>query len=241
MLLARHATGRSEIIALRHAYSGRASWPLNITAQAPWRRIASSVPYIKHAHNALLLPLRLRARPIPRCDLRCAQDLEELIQTTTNGEVAAFMAEPIQGVGGFVTPPKEYFQEVLRIVRKYGGLFICDEVQTGFGRTGKDWCGIEHWGVEPDIMTFAKGIANGLPIGATIATPEVADSSQGALDLHLRRQPGELHAAALATIELIEDERSACATPTVWAGACATGSRRCRRSTRASATCGAWG
>ena len=89
------------------------------------------------------------------------------------------MAEPIQGVGGFVTPPPEYFQIAVGIVRKYGGLFICDEVQTGFGRTGQYWFGIEHWGVEPDIMTMAKGIANGTPMGATIATPEVADKLEG--------------------------------------------------------------
>src|SRR5690606_21139240 len=115
----------------------------------------------------------------PACDIKCAQDLEELIQTETTGQPAAFLAEPIQGVGGFITPPREYFQVAVGIVRKYGGLFICDEVQTGFGRTGGKWFGIEHWGVEPDIMTFAKGIANGMPVGATIATDEVASSMKG--------------------------------------------------------------
>lgn len=79
-------------------------------------------------------------------------------------------------MGGFITPPKEYFQIAVEIIRRYGGLFISDEVQTGFGRTGGKWFGIEHWGVEPDLMTFAKGLANGAPIGATIATQEVADS-----------------------------------------------------------------
>ena len=81
------------------------------------------------------------------------------------------MAEPIQGVGGFITPPPEYFKIVFKAVKKYGGLFISDEVQTGFGRTGKNWFGIEHWEVTPDIMTCAKGMANGAPIGATI-TPK---------------------------------------------------------------------
>jgi len=117
--------------------------------------------------------------------------------------VAAFMAEPIQGVGGFVTPPKEYFQEVLRIVRKYGGLFVCDEVQTGSGRTGKTWCGIEHWDVEPDIMTFAKGLANGLPIGATIATAAVADTLTGLSISTFGGNPVSCR-GALATIEHIE-------------------------------------
>jgi 4-aminobutyrate aminotransferase-like enzyme len=202
VLLARRATGRSDIIALRHAYSGRSEVTLNITAQAPWRSIASSIPYIKHAHNAYCYRCSL-GLTYPGCDLRCAKDVEELIQTTTNGEVAAFMAEPIQGVGGFVTPPKEYFQEVLRIVRKYGGLFICDEVQTGCGRTGTTWCGIEHWGVQPDIMTFAKGLANGLPIGATVATPEVADSLTGLSIATFGGNPISCR-GALATIDYIE-------------------------------------
>jgi 4-aminobutyrate aminotransferase len=115
----------------------------------------------------------------PSCEVKCAQDLDELIQTCTTGQPAAFIAEPIQGVGGFITPPKEYFSVAVGIVKKYGGLFICDEVQTGFGRTGGKWFGIEHYGVEPDIMTFAKGIANGMPVGATIATDEVAASLTG--------------------------------------------------------------
>jgi 4-aminobutyrate aminotransferase-like enzyme len=202
VLMARRATGRSDIIALRHAYSGRSEVTLNITAHAPWRSIASSIPYIKHAHNAYCYRCAFGLE-YPGCDLRCAKDVEELIQTTTNGEVAAFMAEPIQGVGGFVTPPKEYFQEVLRIVRKYGGLFICDEVQTGLGRTGQAFCGIEHWAVQPDIMTFAKGLANGLPMGATVATPEVADSLKGLSIATFGGNPVSCR-GALATIDYVE-------------------------------------
>src|SRR5438093_587740 len=89
------------------------------------------------------------------------------------------VAERIQGAGGFITPPKEYFEIAVGIIRKYGAVFICDEVQTGWGRTGDTWCGIEHWGVEPDIMTFAKSIANGFPVGATIATEQVANAFTG--------------------------------------------------------------
>jgi len=134
--------------------------------------------------------------------------VEELIQTTTNGEIAAFMAEPIQGVGGFITAPKEYFEVVLAIVRKYGGLFICDEVQTGCGRTGKTFCGIEHWGVQPDLMTFAKGLANGLPMGATVATPTVADSYTGLSISTFGGNPVSTR-GALATIDFIESNRLA--------------------------------
>src|SRR5215813_1163492 len=95
--------------------------------------------------------------------------------TTTTGEIAAFMAEPILGVGGFIVPPPGYFERAVEITRKHGGVFIADEVQTGWGRTGDKWFGIEHWGVEPEIITSAKGMANGSPIGWTIANKEVAD------------------------------------------------------------------
>ncbi|HMQ56129.1 MAG TPA: aminotransferase class III-fold pyridoxal phosphate-dependent enzyme, partial [Anaerolineae bacterium] len=112
-----------------------------------------------------------------------------------------------QGVGGFVTPPKEYFQIAVEIIKRYGGLFICDEVQTGFGRTGGQWFGIEHWEVEPDIMTMAKGIANGLPMGNTITTPEIAQSllGRGVTISTFGGNPVST-AAALATIETMEEE-----------------------------------
>jgi 4-aminobutyrate aminotransferase-like enzyme len=203
VLFARLATGHSDIIALRHAYSGRSEVTLGITAHAPWRPMASSIPFIKHAHNPYCYRCSL-GLTYPNCDMRCARDVEELIQTTTNGEIAAFMAEPIQGVGGFITPPKEYFKVVLEITRKYGGLFICDEVQTGCGRTGKTFCGIEHWAVQPDIMTFAKGLANGLPIGATIATPAVADSFTGLSISTFGGNPVTMRGSR-ATIEYIQD------------------------------------
>lgn len=178
IMLAKIHTGKHELIALRHAYSGRSAVATTVTAHSNWRPLPAAVPGVVHGHPAYCYrcPFGLE---YPSCDIRCAHDLEELIQTVTTGQPAAFMAEPIQGVGGFVTPPKEYFQVAVGIVRKYGGLFICDEVQTGFGRTGGKWFGIEHYGVEPDIMTFAKGIANGMPVGATIAKPEVAASMTG--------------------------------------------------------------
>jgi 4-aminobutyrate aminotransferase len=136
----------------------------------------------------------------------CAKDVENLIQTGTSGQIAAFIAEPIQGVGGFITPPPEYFKIVFSAVKKYGGLFISDEVQTGFGRTGKKWFGIEHWEVTPDIMTCAKGMANGAPIGATITTKELAASFQGLTISTFGGNP-VTSVAARATIEFIEEEK----------------------------------
>jgi 4-aminobutyrate aminotransferase len=202
--LAKIYTDSQEIIALRHGYSGRSAVAMSLTGHANWRIGGTQILGIKHAHNPYCYRCAF-GLTYPNCDLRCARDIEELIQTTTSGRVAAFLAEPIQGVGGFITPPPGYFQVVAEIVRNYGGLFISDEVQTGFGRTGSKWFGIEHWDVEPDIMTCAKGIANGAPMGATISTPEVADSFQGLTISTFGGNPVSC-AAAQATIEVIEEE-----------------------------------
>src|SRR6202795_2720014 len=129
-----------------------------------------------------------------------------MILTSASGGGAAFIAEPIQGVGGFITPPKEYFEIVSGIVKKYGGLFISDEVQTGWGRTGGKWFGIEQWGVQPDIITSAKTLGNGAPIGLTIARPEVADSVKGATISTFGGNPVTT-TAAKAVIDFIEDHK----------------------------------
>jgi 4-aminobutyrate aminotransferase len=141
----------------------------------------------------------------PSCEVKCAQDIEQVIKTTTSGRVAALIAEPIQGVGGFITPPKEYFRIVTDIVRKYGGIFIADEVQTAWGRTGGKWFGIEHWGVQPDIITSAKGLGNGLPIGVTIARPEVADALKGVTISTFGGNP-VVTTTAKAVIDYIEEQ-----------------------------------
>ncbi len=207
ILTAQRYTGMQEIIALRHCYSGRSILAMSLTAHASWRISKTLVPGIHHAvaPYCYRCPFHLS---YPSCDMACARDLEELIQTQTCGKIAAFIAEPILGVGGFITPPKEYFKVAVDIVRKYGGLFIADEVQTGWGRTGNKWFGIEHFGVDPDIMTSAKGMANGLPIGWTAATPEVADSINGLTICTFGGNPVST-ATALAVIEYIEQEKLA--------------------------------
>ncbi len=204
ILLAQLYTGSNEVLALRHGYSGRSFLAMAATGHASWRLGGTQVAGIKHVANAYCYrcPFGLT---YPSCELRCARDIEEVIQTTTSGRIAAFLAEPIQGVGGFITPPPEYFSIAVEIVRRYGGLFICDEVQTGWGRTGEHWCGIEHWGVLPEIMTFAKGMANGVPIGATIATAPVADAIHGNTISTFGGNPVTM-AAARAVIEVIESE-----------------------------------
>ena len=204
VLVAQLYTRAHDVIALRHGYSGRSQLAMSLTGHYTWRLTPTTSPNIHHIPNAYCYrcPFGLT---YPSCDLKCARDLEGAIQTATSGKLAAFIAEPIQGVGGFITPPREYFKEVAGIVRKYGGLFICDEVQTGWGRTGGKMFGIEQWDVEPDIMTFAKGMANGVPVGGTITRPEIADSVKG-LSLSTFGGNPVTSAAALATIEVIESE-----------------------------------
>ncbi len=160
ILLARMSTGSFDVVALRHAYSGGSALAKAVTAHAPYRKSGVISVGISHAVNPYCYrcPLHLK---YPDCEVACAEDVENLIQTGTSGNIAAFIAEPIQGVGGFITPPKEYFKIVFKIVKKYGALFIADEVQTGWGRTGKKWFGIEQWEVIPDMITSAKGMANG--------------------------------------------------------------------------------
>jgi 4-aminobutyrate aminotransferase-like enzyme len=203
-VLAQVYTGAMEIIALRHGYSGRGTLAQALTGHSPWRAIPTQVPGIKHAPSPYCYRCPLGAK-YPECEVRCARDLEELIQTTTVGRVAGFLAEPIQGVGGFITPPPEYFEIAVEIVRRHGGVFICDEVQTGFGRTGRHMFGIEHWGVQPEIMTMAKGIANGMPIAVAIATPEIADAFQKLTISTFGGNPVSC-AAANATLDVIETE-----------------------------------
>ena len=202
ILAARMYTGKSQIIALRHAYSGRTMTAMSVTAHGTWRLGTVTDPHITHVRNPYTYRAPLGMSPEELVEL-CVQDLVETLETTTNGNVAAFMAEPIQGVGGFITPPAEYFQRIIPIIKEIGAVFIADEVQTGWGRTGNKWFGIEHWGVEPDIMTFAKGMANGSPIGCTIATPEIAEAMTGLTFSTFGGNPVTM-AATLATIEYIE-------------------------------------
>ncbi len=197
-------TGRHEIVVLRHSYSGRSATALSTMGHSTWRPLPAQIAGIVHARAPYCYrcPYKLS---YPECGLACANDIEELIMTTTTGEIAAFMAEPILGVGGFIVPPPGYFERAVEITRNHGGLFIADEVQTGWGRTGDKWFGIEHWNVEPDIITSAKGMGNGVPIGMTTATPEVADSYPGLTFSTFGGNPVSM-AAALAVIKVIEDD-----------------------------------
>jgi 4-aminobutyrate aminotransferase-like enzyme len=206
--LARLFTRNFEIVALRHGYSGRSAIGQTLTAHSTWRK-SLPVPAAGFVHA--LNPYCYRCplgKTYPSCEVACAKDVEAVIQTSTSGQIAAFFAEPIQGVGGFITPPMEYFKIVYDIVKKYGALFIADEVQTAWGRTGRRWFGIEQWGVTPDIITSAKGLANGVPVGVTMTRPEIAASFQG-LQISTFGGNPVTSVAAKATLDLIEEDHLA--------------------------------
>lgn len=204
ILAARCYTGSNEVIALRYSYHGRSAMGMAMSGIGTWRLGGTAPPGFVFAHNAYCYrcPFGLT---YPSCDVRCARDMEDLIKTTTSGRIAAFIGEPIQGVAGYITPPPEYFPIVEGIVKRYGGVFIADEVQTGWGRTGHKWFGIEQWGITPDIITSAKGFGNGAPIGLTVARPEIADALQGVTLSTFGGNPVAT-TAARAVIEFIEAE-----------------------------------
>jgi len=202
-MLAKIATGRHEVVVLRHSYSGRSATALSSVGHATWRPLPAQVAGIVHAMAPYCYRCPFGATP-DNCGAACANDIEDVIRTTTTGQIAAFMAEPILGVGGFIVPPDGYFQRAYEIARNYGGLCISDEVQTGWGRTGEKWFGIEHWDVTPDIMTSAKGMGNGVPIGWTIATSEVADKYPGLTFATFGGNPVSM-AVGLAVVKYIEE------------------------------------
>lgn len=172
-LLASLYTGNSEFISLRQGLHGRNKLGMSLTGLSFWRTDPTPVGGISFAPNAYCYRCPMNKR-YPECDLACANEIETVIKTATSGKVAAMFAEPIQGNGGMITPPPDYFKRVKEILDAYGILLIIDEVQTGFGRTGKMFA-MEHYGVEPDIMTMAKALANGTPVGAFTARAEIAD------------------------------------------------------------------
>lgn len=206
VMAARTYTGHYDILALRHGYSGNSAVGKTLTAQSAWRFESNIVPGIKHVINPYCFRCPYKMT-YPSCDVACAGDVEDVIRTCTSGRIAGMLIEPIQGVGGFITAPPEYIPRVAEIVRHYGGVMIVDEVQTGFGRTGDHWFGISHWGVEPEIMTMAKGIANGFPMGNTITIPEVADSFEGKGHMICTFGGNPVSTmASLSTIEIMEEE-----------------------------------
>jgi alanine-glyoxylate transaminase/(R)-3-amino-2-methylpropionate-pyruvate transaminase len=206
ILSAREFTGNADVIALRNGYHGGTSVPMGLTAQSTWRFKANPVHNTHHTHAGYCYrcPYGLS---YPSCDLKCAHDAAEVIQFQTSGEIACFIGEPIQGVGGAVTPPLEFFQIVYEAVRQHGGLCIADEVQGGFGRTGTHYWSHQNWGVVPDMITMAKGIGNGAPLAAMTTRDEIAQVM--ARSIHFNTFGGNPISMmqGLATLEVIDEQQ----------------------------------
>ena len=203
--VARLYTGKHEIISLQQSFHGRTWGTLSITGnQGRKKRGGPYAPGIAFAPA----PYAYRS-PWPddpeRFASHCAKTLEETIRFSTSGDVAAFIAEPVMGEGGIIVPPKNYFREVKEVLDRHGILFIADEVQSGFGRTGRMFA-IEHYGVEPDILVTAKGIANGYPIAAFTTRDEIAASFRPGDHLSTFGGNPVCCAAALANIEVFQEE-----------------------------------
>src|SRR5438132_8172321 len=205
ILSSREFTGNHDVISLRNCYHGGTQATMGLTAVGTWKFKENPSINVKHATPGYCYrcPYGLE---YTSCDVKCARDVEDLIRHETSGEVACFIAEPIQGVGGTVTPPPEYFQIVYDIVRRHGGLCIADEVQTGFGRTGTKFWGFQNWGVTPDLVTMAKGIGNGAPLGACVTRPEIAVMMQNRVHFNTFGGNPVSVTQGLATLEVIDSE-----------------------------------
>ena len=202
--LAKRYSGRREFVAIESSFHGRSFATLSVTGNSGRKK--GGGPYMAGvAYVPTPYCYRCFAETTPdKCDLLCARRVGEIMRLHLSGDVCAFIAEPVMGEGGIITPPDGYFKRVKEALDEDGVLFIADEVQSGFGRTGKMF-GIEHYGVEPDIMTMAKGIADGWPLSAFTARAEIADAFQ--VGDHLSTFGGNpvSCAAALANIEFLQN------------------------------------
>ena len=207
LLFATQHRRSSEVLAMRGSYHGGSFGTMGITGQSTWRptsRSALDVTYAMPPHHSYS-SLYGRYEKDAEFAKACADDMRDLIRTATTGHVAALIAEPVQGVGGFIELPPEYIRGVKEVLDETGILYISDEVQTAFGRTGTHFWGIEESGIEPDMITMAKGLGNGLAIGAVMGRAEIIDSMSG--KLHLATFGGNhlSTAGALANLNYILD------------------------------------
>ncbi len=176
LLLATGYRRSNQILALRNSYHGRSFSAVAITGNRSWSPSSLTPVYVIYVHNGYKLRSPFGHLGDDEFIAACVADLEDMLNVAAAGDVACMIAEPIQGVGGFVTPPDGYFAGLKSVLDREGILFISDEVQTGWGRTGENFWGYEAHGITPDILTFAKGVANGLPMGGVIARGEIMDS-----------------------------------------------------------------
>jgi len=205
-MAARHATGETMVMNLRHGYHGGTAATLSNCGHHTWRFRSQPVASVTSALEPNCYRCPFNQKP-ESCDLECAKNVETTIQTSTHGKIAALIVEPVMGVGGFITPPKAYFEEVTRIVHQYGGKYISDEVQTGAGRCGGNFLLTKELKIDADMVTMAKGLGNGAAIGGVLMRSEVAAPLAGKLYFNTFAGDPYPTMQALKTMEIIQEEK----------------------------------
>jgi alanine-glyoxylate transaminase/(R)-3-amino-2-methylpropionate-pyruvate transaminase len=203
--MARLYTGHRDVVALRNAYHGGSPSSLGLTSHSTWKFPVGGDGHVHHAVNPD--PYRSPFDGTPEeIATKSAREIREIVRYSTSGQLAAFIAEPIQGVGGATRGAGNYLREAYAVTREHGGLCIADEVQTGFGRTGEHYWGFENFGVVPDFVTMAKGIGNGAPLAAVTTRMEIARTLTQRTHVNTFGGNPVCTAAALATLDVIDAE-----------------------------------
>ena len=175
LMLATQYRGSNQVLAIRGSYHGKSHSAIGVTGQKSWSATSYSPFNVTYVHGGYKLRSPFGHLPDDEFTAACVADLTDLLDIATAGDVAAMIAEPIQGVGGFATPPDGFFGAMKEVLDEHGILFISDEVQTGWGRTGEHFWGYQAHGITPDLLTFAKGLGNGLAMAGVVARAEVMD------------------------------------------------------------------
>ena len=203
--MARLATGNTDVIALRNAYHGGSPTAMGLTSHHTWKYPVGGDGRVHHAVNPD--PYRSPFGGTPEeIASRSVEDIRDLIRYSTPGKVAAFICEPIQGVGGVTSAARNYLSEAYAVIRGHGGLCIADEVQTGFGRTGENYWGFQNFGVTPDFVTMAKGIGNGAPLAAVTTRMEIAKALTQRIHFNTYAGNPVSTAAGLAVLDVIDSD-----------------------------------
>ncbi|ADJ42015.1 aminotransferase [Amycolatopsis mediterranei S699] len=204
LMLATQYRRSNQVLAMRNSYHGRSFATVAITGNRGWSASSLSPVKVSYVHGGYRYRSPFRTMSDADYIDACVADLVDVLDTATAGDVACLIAEPIQGVGGFSLPPDGLFRAMKEVLDEYGVLFISDEVQTGWGRTGEHFWGIEAHGVTPDMMTFAKGLGNGLAVGGVVARGDVLDCFQAQSFSTFGGNPVSM-AGATAVLDYIKD------------------------------------
>jgi len=203
--MARLFTGHRDVIAVRNGYHGGSPSAMGLTSHSTWKYPIGGEGHVHHAVNPDPYRSPFDGKP-EEIASKAVADIRDLIRYSTTGKVAAFLAEPIQGVGGATHGAPNYLREAYAVIREHGGLCIADEVQTGFGRTGEHFWGFQNFGVTPDFVTMAKGIGNGAPLAAVTTRMEIANTMRQRVHHNTYGGNPVSMAAGLAVLDVLEAE-----------------------------------